>query len=232
MPGSGLLQQMLQDNPRGVWPLQEGSGSTGFDATGNGRHATNSGTVVWGSPTDLMQGIALNGAFHLQIADPFSVFSAESFTVEAWFRTTINGYTSIFAKYNALANNTKWNIRLNNLNKIVGYMDSFSGGMVLPASATTLNDNKWHQAVFSYNILNNAITLYTDGALSATGSGTSDTYARSAGTQAVTIGAYDSGGLERFTGRVAYCGYWPGLLSATRIKAHYEAGIRGGVVLG
>lgn len=227
---SALIYQMNQDGPLGLWPLQETSGVTIKDVSGNEKHGTYSGSPVLGVKTDFMSGPSFSGANYGTIPDTAQVFANGPMTAEAWFRTTDQGWKSIFAKYNQFQNNTKWNLRLDDNEKLRPYTDS-GGGSSPPFSTLAYNDGKWHHAVMTIDAARSTL-LYVDTVIAA-GPVTlpSNSFYLSEGSQPITIASYD-GSLEYLVGQVAYCAYYQSALSADRIRAHYRAGLRGGVVVG
>lgn len=61
--GGDLLTQQLADGPLAAWPMQETSGTTMLDASGNGRHGTyNGGVTLAQSP--LIHGAGYSASFN------------------------------------------------------------------------------------------------------------------------------------------------------------------------
>lgn len=76
--------------PAGHWKLDEGSGLTAADSSGNGRPATLQGGVTWaGGHTG--QGITLNGTSGHATTASSVLHTDRSFTVAAWVRLTRRG---------------------------------------------------------------------------------------------------------------------------------------------
>lgn len=219
-----LETAMLADSPLVLCKLNDPSGTTAADLSGNGYDG-----IIHGSPSlaqagGLFTAMLLDGANdYVEIPDPDHVFAGTALTVEIWFRTASSALASIFAKYNTAATNTKWNLRhCLTAHKTNFLMDRGSGTLNRVTTAST-DDDTWHQVVGAYDGVDNY--LYLDGALADSGAGGSGSIlADTQGAQPLTIGSYD-GTFEFFTGYVAYAAMFPSVLSAGRVLAHWDARI-------
>lgn len=230
---SALLRQMLADSPLGLWTLDETSGTTARDASGNGKHGTYAGAPALGQKVGQFLCPTFDGVNDtVSIPDAAQVFAGQPLTWAAWFRTTMQGYSSILAKYNAFQNNAKWNLRLDDNEKLNAYFDSSSGAL-RAISGQVVNDGRWHYgaAVWTKTGSTHTADILVDGVLAGTGTSLASLYAESEGAQVVTIGSYD-GSIEFFNGNIAYAAVYQSALSSARIRAHYEAGLRMGVAVG
>lgn len=84
-----LVDEVLADSPMAYWRCNEGGGTTLFDSSGNGRHATHgSGAVTWGRPglQGGQQGTSIrltNAWFNL----PFwteAALNIPNYSIESW----------------------------------------------------------------------------------------------------------------------------------------------------
>ena len=229
---SAIERQILLDSPIGYWPLDETSGSTAKDRSGNGRDGT------YQNAPSLAQSVAgfvcpsFNGTSqYVSIPDPGGIYCVHPFTAECWARTTSNGYRSAFAKNNQAANTEKWDLRIDNAHHATSYLDRSTGGTSAIATYTgaVIDDGLWHHLAFTWDAsLTNR--LYLDGVMVASVTA-SNTYIESSNTTALTIAAYDSSNTEFWSGYVAHAACYASVLSDAAIARHYQAGARRAVVV-
>lgn len=231
---SALLKQMMLDSPTGLWPLDEGSGTTVRDASGNGHNGTYTSTT-WGSFFGFGASVTDGAAGYATIPLDLSSYSAA--TVEVWFFRTAawdNGGGALYEHANDTTGASIFSVP----NSGVGSwrVGSFGNTNYDTSEFARPAIGVWHQAVqvVDLTVASGGTTKnipYIDGvAVSYT----------KANTAAVTGGAFRNDSL--YLGRMApsqtgfgaftlaYAAIYGGtLLSATRIKAHYQAGIRSAV---
>ena len=154
----------------GLWHFDEGSGAVAYDSSGNNNNGTLYG-AVWYSPSIFGSGLQFDNVDYVEVLDnPILDFGADdSFSVEAWVKTTTKTGGIILAKRN-LADS--WN----NLYVLYG---EYSGGIVravfylrnslspdisVYAKGTTdISDGQWHHVVGVRNISTGNVRIYVDG---------------------------------------------------------------------
>lgn len=233
-----LQRQIMLDSPVAYWPLDETSGTTVNDRSGNGRHGSISNPGVTlnqpmgpmrgyefaggaGSGTGYIGGIGNSSAF--TPAGSTGVMTIEAFAVAD---TTSNSAMMLITKH------LEWNLRAANGDMICFTVGGGGGSIYETTTAPFTAGVMYHWAVV-YDRANTFIKLYKNGVLVATDTsvgGADSPYEVSNTSSNVYIGArHDSGG-QLWDGKLAHIAYFNSALSADRVKAHYEAGIRGSVV--
>ncbi len=136
-------------------PLDEASGSSVYDKSGNNLSTTTIGSPTW---LDGKYGSALhfNGSTQKIDLGNSSNLQLTNGTVEAWIKTSDAGttYRGIVAKQNA------YGMFLND--NVFGIYDW--GGSGWHTSGVSLNDNQWHHVAFSFQSgIASGTILYIDG---------------------------------------------------------------------
>lgn len=226
--------EVLVDIPAGFWPLNETSGSTAFDLSGNGNNGTYIGGVALGTKTLLDGAVCadFNGSSgYVNIGTPAALNFRDVWSIEAWVSTDITGtgeqyifsegYSGAPPIYYALCKN----IGAITTTGRVGAGEYDSGGWKTIADPTSLAIGTLAHYVVTFD--GTTINLYKNGFRVSTG-----TISLAAGTayNPVSIGirndngtpyAYWDGGI----GRVAL---YHSVLSDIRVATHYISG--GGVM--
>lgn len=222
---------VLVDSPLGYWRMEETSGTTCADSSGNGRN----GTYVNGPRLDVVgppclptYSLGLRDGSEQRVEVPhtaaWNVTTSASW--EAWvllddsadFGSMLNrdsgaGFPRLF----------QWRIR--------GFDDFeltlFIGGTAFAFTTTGagLNDAVWHHLVTTYD--GSHVRFYKDGALftSFARTGSIDT-----GTLPLWIGGHQgyvalgTGTPAFYNGRIDEVAFYNTVLSADRVLAHYDAG--------
>jgi hypothetical protein len=175
--------QDITSNLRGHWRLDDTSGSTAVDSSGQGANGTYTGTMQKGKTgrVGTCVGFSDNGGTTDRLSLPYTVLNGQSnITFSFWLRTTNTSYHSILSANNA-SNDNEFFVFIEGGQLKVRYHN------VANANVWNLNspyDGDWHHIVVIANHTFNTTTVYQDGA--------------SLGTQAVDPGAslsVSSGGL-------------------------------------
>jgi signal peptidase I len=174
--GSAYVDAVLGDSPYLYWRLDEKSGFSVADSSGNGR----GGTIM--NSTTFDQAGALsgdsNGAVRLSnewITQNGSAVTAPSrFSLEAWIKTTgtTGGRILGFGNRNgsSASPSIDRSLYLGNNGRV--YFALASGKTSGLDSGTALNDGHWHHVVATYtNSGAGGMRLYVDGSLADTGKG-------------------------------------------------------------
>ncbi|RME76418.1 MAG: LamG domain-containing protein [Planctomycetota bacterium] len=225
------VQEVSADTPDAWWRLGETSGTTASDATGNGEN----GTYTNGPSLGVPGAVAGDTAAGLDGIDdyvaipnfPYRYGNTGSFTVEAWFQTTTGGVIFGYQNTPAFAIPGEYVPAL--------YVDT--AGLLrgkfwnLPQIITTaaVNDGVWHHVVIAVSGAGQQ-TMYLDGAVVGTSSGTLDrlsmTYAQF-GTGYTAAWQGGNGGWYSFNGAIDEAAFYGHALSSSRVQAHYLAATAG-----
>ncbi len=152
-------------------PLDEGSGTTPGDVSGNGNNATATGSPTWASGQNSLFGHALTfdgSTNYLTVQDAATLDIPGPFTIAAWVYViaTPGSVTSIVIK--GLADNNR-NYALQVTNAGAFRVSFGTGSAFRYVDATTgYSTGAWHHVVGVYDMVN--LSLYVDGILVAQGS--------------------------------------------------------------
>ncbi len=235
---SGYAAQVIADNPMGYWRLSERAGPTALDSwsTNNG---TYSGTETFGlsgallRDSDTSVDFAGNGSSLVRIPYSSDLNGGRdpngSWTVECWVRPDLDAATEggNFAVPVASVDLTQnrsgyffleqadgWQLRLGNSG---GYLSGWNGAA--GSFGGVAQANTWYYLVGQYDGAAGMGYAYVNGAQVKS--------AAVAGLQnnaAATFNIGDRGDGAPFAGRVDEVAVYTGVLSASRIRAHYYAG--------
>src|SRR5512134_279647 len=81
----------------GWWKMDEGSGTTLFDSSGNANNGTTVGSPVWGTGV-INQALNLSGTQYATVPDAGSLDITSSITLAAWINPSSSGTRSILRK--------------------------------------------------------------------------------------------------------------------------------------
>lgn len=223
---------VLADSPSFYWRLAQTSGTTVSDTSTNLRPATLSGsTYAWGATGALASetrdtALSLTSAWataNTPVAGP------TTFSLEAWIKTSSGTGGRIIGwgdKGGSTASTSTLVDRQLYLAPTGKAYFGIGGTKTVIPSLAPLNDNTWHHVVGTYTTGLNGMKLYVDGALQG----------RATATTISTLAGYWRAGGETMTGWTGnpdtyYDGLldevavYPTALTATRVSAHYSAGI-------
>lgn len=167
--GSGsypTLETYYQELPAdehtvGLWHLDEVSGASVADASGNGNTGTATGTSVVSGRLDNAR--SFNGSSdYINFGDKDDFELNKSITAEAWFKTSsADTDAGIIDKMGA--SNYAYTLSIESGN-LIGKITQCSGAEYLNiASSIAVNDDNWHHAAIAFNADNSTLTLYLDG---------------------------------------------------------------------
>ena len=160
----------------GVWHFEEDSGDAA-DSTGHGLTATPHGTTAqMVASTDAAIGRSRVNATATGTTNGMGVSkdindyitTASAFTVEGWFKATgVSGYTRVFSRKNGYSDAKGWEIEYNSDSKTSGKLTGAGGDprLEFQTADTTLG---WQKLTYVVN--GDTASVYTNGALSASGS--------------------------------------------------------------
>ena len=136
------------EQPVAYYPMEDGSGTTVADASGNGHNGTITGAVEWiqGAP-NYGTGLDFPGASGNNVnCGTFDPSGGNNIlTVAAWFKVeTLSGYHCIVGKSSDSA--TQWQLTINSSGQ-VGF--NLGGGFAAISNAITAGE--WHHAAVTKN---------------------------------------------------------------------------------
>jgi signal peptidase I len=220
---------VLADSPYLYWRLQEKTGTTAADTSGNGRAGTISNAPTLGQsspitaePIDVAFGTGTNG--YLTSTPKANVLS--TFSVEAWVKTTSTSGGRLIGfgdgAAGSLSTKTDCQLYLAPNGKVELGLSNTAKTAI--ASASAVNNGAWHHIVGTYSLASGA-KLYVDGALSASATGTTPAafmgYWRAG---AESLSGWPSNPSSTYlTGTIDEVAVYPTVLAAARISAHYAA---------
>ena len=213
-----------------LWlPLQEGSGTTNYDGSGNNNDGTISGATWVKAETDIAQvglvrqnkPMVFDGSDDVvSISDNSAIdFGTGDFTLSAWIKTSGDGWMRIVDKRDASSGYT-FNV---DTSEMIHLELNDGGGNTGYSASTDISDDLWHHIVASADRSGN-VTFYLDGS----SDGTADISAKSGSidsTSDLFIGAdAPSGTGLSFDGNINEVAIWDEALTATEITALYNSG--------
>ena len=224
--GGAYSDAVGANSPDEYWPLNESSGSVGFDHIGFNDLAMQPGVTrgaagpVAGATASTFSGDSTGfGATQTAITGP------NTFTAESWIRTnTTNGGKIIGFGAANTGNSSSYDrqVYMDNAGHI--WFGVYPGGVQTVTSSGTFNDGAWHQIVASLGA--NGMRLYVDGNL--VGSRTDVTTGQAYSGYWRVGGDNLSGWPSRpssdyFTGDIAQVAIYPTVLSRTDVINHWVA---------
>ncbi len=153
--------------PVGEWKMDERSGTSANDTSGNGYTATlgvGASAPAWASgkvgSSLLFDGVDDDMTASASIDD--SITSA--FTISTWFKTTNAGLAQTLFRNDDCLGNAGYTLAITSGGKLSAY--GYIGGIKTITGSTTLSANTWYHGTFVYNGSN--ISLYLNGKSDAT----------------------------------------------------------------
>lgn len=159
--GSELLLQ---------WKLDECSGSTIQDTSGNNYHGSIQGSAAWNSTSALYdRGCSMDFSSGSRLAlssayGPFDVEVGEAATVSAWFKNGgFSGTNQTIVWKNGSCNG--WYVEMTSSGQLRGIFRTggCGGASYTITSPGGLGDGRWHHVALSVDRIKNITTLYVDG---------------------------------------------------------------------
>ncbi len=237
-PSLSYQQTVLADNPSFLWPLNDTSGSAANDASPHGLAGIYEPGTTQGLPGPITgapdTATGFDGKAGL-VTSANQVTNPQTFSVEAWFKTSTNTGGKLVGFGNAqtgMSSSYDRQVYMMNDGQLV--FGVYSGGVQTIETPNVFNDGQWHHVVATLGPA--GMALYVDGQLTGTKSVTSaqgyDGYWRVGGDNLNgwnldPWGSNSQGTTEPnsfyFQGSVADVAVFPNALSAAQIAAHYAA---------
>ncbi|MBG6192123.1 PKD repeat protein, partial [Arthrobacter sp. CAN_A212] len=230
---SAYQQTVKRDEPTTHWRLGEPVGPTVFDSVGV-EDLTASAGVTFGTAGALSgeanTSVRLNGTTSGIIANPTRAKRPNTFSTEAWIKTTTTSGGKIIGFGNALSTlsaDVDRHVYMDNLGRI--FFGVAPKGVRRTVNSTTrYNDGAWHHVVATLGT--GGMQLYVDGARVAgrtdTTTGRSfDGYWRIGGDNLAGWASIPTS--RYFQGDIDEVAIYPTALSAGAVKTHFDAGTTG-----
>ena len=214
-----------------TWRLNDGSGTSAADSTGNGNTGTVTGTASWGAgPTGGFGAFNFSGSNYISCGDSQTLNTTSAISVTGWFKTSqaATATASVIrhdGHYTALQLTATGN----------GQTALWNNGVLNQVTFPwTYNDGNWHHYASTYD-MTQGCKIYVDGTLVASNTalrGPLSTATVSGGSVTsptpFQLGARE-GGSEFFTGSLGQVGVWDRALSQNEITALAAKGASGNV---
>lgn len=213
----------INANCVGWWPMDEGTGSTVADVSGNGNDGTLMGTATWGSwGSD--NAVILDGTSggYIAVAADATLNVTTAMSACIWARRTsasVNG--ALFHKGALTGGYGDWCMAYDGSDAVYPDFRIDYGGAANYTGSGTISDNAWHFIAFTFDQIEPKV--YVDGSLVATGSYTSPL---GTGATPLNIGVYYDVPYAH-VGELANARLWARALSGAEISALYADAFEG-----
>ncbi len=235
-------QTVAADGPGAYWKLNETTGVTAADSSGNGHNGVYSGTFTLGAPgivsSEMYAALSLGGTGQpTQVGSPpagagfvgainnFSPLNyASNFTVEGWVKLSAfptEAYAVVAIGQNSNTSVGGYQLAVSSTGKLQFIMTDVS---IVGTSTGTLSLNAIHHVAVTFDASGNW-TFYIDGAASGTGNSSTRFGSGQGGLfLGCTYSTQFAQSNDWYGGVLAHVAVYPTALSAARIAAHYAAG--------
>lgn len=156
-------------DPLGYWPLDETSGTTAKDASGNGDDGTVNG-AAWSANGHIGGCLNFNGlSSYVQVNRNVS----GDFSIAFWVKTTQTGGAGQWSQGIGLVDGTTAGVANDFGTALSGSKFAFGVGDpdTTLLSTNSINDGAWHQCVATRQQASGIMRIYVDGRLEASGTG-------------------------------------------------------------
>jgi hypothetical protein len=223
---------ILADSPVGYWKLDETSGTTAADSSGNGRNGTYSGSVRIGAPS-INENIAaystsMNGTSNYVAIAYNAAFATTPLSLEAWVYPYDGGDNSgTVRNIFSCTQSGGWDLSISSTGNSISCRAYIAGAYrALSYSPSYVPDSLYH-VVMTYS--GRYLKFYVNGSLIDTydhGSDVAITYSVN-NSRMIGAGPNNTTGADAnsfYSGRVSNVAYYNAALSDAQVLAHYEAG--------
>ena len=222
---------VLADGPIFLWLLNETSGTTAADATGNGNTGTYSGGYTQGAAGPAFQPTAtkLDGSSGL-VYEAAPGTSPSTFSAECWFKSTGNSIPLAgFSNSQTGGSGSSYDrcLYLDSSGQVGFYVWAGGSGGYFATSSSAYNDGNWHHVVATFG--SSVQKLYVDGVLVATTAAGAPGGSYSGYWLAGSVGGTDFVSVVDlssafFSGTMGDFAVYPTVLSQTQVTNHFTAG--------
>lgn len=226
VPPLTYSETVLADNPIAFWLMNQTSGSTLNDTSGNSNNVTlfNSPTLNQSGPSSALdKSVLFNGTTQYgttaQVA-AYNIAPSSNWSVEGWIKTSNSG-ANVYLHVGDNTGGAQGMLVMAYLSggKATALTADSTTNFLFTQSTGTYNDNAWHHMAITA-ASGGAMITYIDGVNVAS---TSTARRTNAGTNHL---AYVGSQVNQFyfNGNVAAVAIYNTTLSSTRVLAHYNAG--------
>jgi PKD repeat protein len=210
------------DQPDDYYRLNESSGTTGVDASGNANNGVYSGGETLGVASPVAgagnTAVTFNGSDGT-LASAGPINGPSVYSEEAWFKTdTTNGGKILGFGSRQTGNSDHYDRHVYMLNSGQLVFGTYTGALNLATSTNSYNDGTWHYVVATQG--GDGMKLYVDGSLVAdngqTGQEPYSGYWRVGGDSSWAASNY-------FAGTIDEAAFYSNVLTPAQITAHYNA---------
>jgi hypothetical protein len=215
---------VLSSAPNWYYNLQDTSGTTATDTTGNSVTGTYTGVTlnqagVAGSKSVLLAGASSSYISYPANLDGFSVMSAE-----IWINASANtAGTFVLGRWGSTGPTESYLIQLNGGNITAGIKGNNGGLLDCTTTGSPIILNAWYMVDIVWSAVN-TLTIYVNGVARAATYGSQGSPNFMPSLTGSTIG-YDPNGGAAFSGAVERASVYLYPLTATQISAHYTEGL-------
>ncbi|HEV2953407.1 MAG TPA: LamG-like jellyroll fold domain-containing protein, partial [Candidatus Dormibacteraeota bacterium] len=213
---------VMNDHPGGYYRLDEPSGPTAYDSSGNGLNGTQSGNVFTPSAGGALKNVGdkatgFNRSGYITVPAGSAIEPGSTWTVEGWFNTPdVTTQEFILDK----AHDYGLYVMNGHVYMRIGYAPN--GGWNDFGGNTQVNPNTWYYVAASFDQATGTTDLYVNGGLDATSTGLNSAF--TAGSPLV-LGAESNEvtpiGSIPFKGTLDELGVYTTALPAAEINAHW-----------
>lgn len=219
--GTGIESQ-LQNGLVAHWKMDENTGTTLSDSSGNANNSQNfSGNTTW-APGRYGSGLLFDGNNDAVLFNetPSTDLGAltDSYTVSTWFKTTTNASSTVVLVNKGVGAASPMSLELSDTE--VAQFRIFGGGnSSLAVGSAALNDGKWHLITGVRDVNEDKVFIYVDGELAGL---TTDTLTSSAANDSqLSLGAAEDLSGD-FTGTMDDTRIYNRALSASEVQMLYQ----------
>jgi hypothetical protein len=150
--------QLVTSSIRGYWKLDETSGSTATDSSGQGRHGTYTSSPTLGQSGVVGNAVGFGSSTTSRLSIPNTALNGvNSLSISFWIRTTDTGINTIVSAANGSQSNEIWMYIYNGQLNL-----RYDGGSSSVWNLNSLYDGNWHHIVVVTNDSSNQTTVYQD----------------------------------------------------------------------
>ncbi|MFF1574141.1 PKD domain-containing protein, partial [Leifsonia sp. NPDC058292] len=224
--GGAYANSVIAAGASAYWPLDEASGSTGFDRVGFSDLQVKAGVTRGAAgPVTGVTASTFSGGSTGWAVTPSPIAGPDTFTAEAWFKSSGSSGGKIIGFGNAnvgTSSSYDRHVYLDNAGKV--WFGAYPGAVRTVNTTTSYNDGKWHQVAASLGA--DGMKLSVDGALKAsradvTSGQAYSGYWRIGGDSLSSWTSRPSS--DFFAGGIGQVSLYPTVLSAATIADHYAA---------
>ena len=225
---STYVKDVTGDGAADLWRFNEASGTTAYDWAGFS-DMTNEGSGVAEGATgpiigDSSTAATFSGTSSGTASTTQAITGPNTFSIEAWFKTTTGGGGKIvgFGSSTAPTSSSSYDrqIYMTNAGKLI--FGVYNGGTYTVQSATSYNDGQWHHVVGELS--GAGLAMFVDGAPVGQNGGTTvaQTYSGYWRIGGDNLGGWPSKPSSNyFKGTIANVAVYPAALTLSQVQKHY-----------